>query len=453
MLVFGGYLVRSASARGANLEITGDFNETARLEIVAPPSVKYVSVNGRRLIEASSTAYGTKTVTVIPHIPGVNLPDLQNLTWRVADSLPELSTDYSDDKWVTANVKLTSNPNTPLAPVSLYGGDYGYHHGIILWRGHFRAFGGEAALSLNIYGGTGFGYAAYDNGHLIQSWLGSSNAANHSATAPLPTKWIPGERHVNTVVQDHMGYSMSWTANTELYKEPRGIFEYGFFGANGSVLVPKSMGWKVQGNLGGEDVRAHKLLPPSCSPLFFSSNNSRHVAAQLLTLMFSQYVDRQRGPFNEGGLYGERKGWHLPSFPDQSWNKGSPMIEISGPGVRFYRTTFQLHLPDALDAPISIQLPDIGSTKPYRALIYMNGFQFGRYVSSLGPQTKFPIPPSVLNRSGENTLVLAVWCMSEQGASVETLSLQVDAKIEYGGPHFENQVLGGYEKEARGHAT
>lgn len=29
--------------------------------------------------------------------------------------------------------------------------------------------------------------------------------------------------------------------------------------------------------------------------------------------------DPVRGPLNNGGLYGEREGWHLPGFADRDW--------------------------------------------------------------------------------------------------------------------------------------
>ena len=31
-------------------------------------------------------------------------------------------------------------------------------------------------------------------------------------------------------------------------------------------------------------------------------------------------IDPVRGPLSTGGLYGERAGWSLPGFPDQSWS-------------------------------------------------------------------------------------------------------------------------------------
>jgi hypothetical protein len=67
-----------------------------------------------------------------------------------------------------------------------------------------------------------------------------------------------------------------------------------------------------------------------------------------------QYIDRTRGPLNEGGLYAERQGianhclvevvpltalagWHLPEFDDSKWAGGKPTEGISKAGVAFFR--------------------------------------------------------------------------------------------------------------------
>lgn len=79
-------------------------------------------------------------------------------------------------------------------------------------------------------------------------------------------------------------------------KNPRGILDYSLTGHNASDIT-----WKVTGNLGGED-----------------------------------YVDRTRGPLNEGGLYAERQGWHLPKPPAEKFASGNPLVGIQRAGVAFY---------------------------------------------------------------------------------------------------------------------
>jgi hypothetical protein len=80
-------------------------------------------------------------------------------------------------------------------------------------------------------------------------------------------------------------------------KTPRGILDYSLDGGHKLSDIK----WKVTGNLGGEN-----------------------------------YVDRTRGPLNEGGMYGERQGWHLPRPPTQKLLRSSPLEGISKAGVAFY---------------------------------------------------------------------------------------------------------------------
>ena len=47
-------------------------------------------------------------------------------------------------------------------------------------------------------------------------------------------------------------------------------------------------------------------------------------------------MDKTRGPLNEGGVYAERQGWHLPSAPVEHWPKKSPFEGINAAGVGFY---------------------------------------------------------------------------------------------------------------------
>jgi hypothetical protein len=252
LIVIGGYLIRSAYTTGKNLHISGDLNGDSNIEIIGP-QFKRLFFNDRE-IKFADTEYGTRQFAVSPLLPGVTFPELTSLTWRYMDSFPEAYPSYNDSHWVDANLKQSFNPNNPSTPVSLLAGDYGFHTGIIIWRGHLKAAGGEAAINLNVYGGSGFAFSIYDNGKFVGSWAGNGAAGNHAGQYVLPRVWGNGEEHVITVIQDHHGYDMSWTANTELFKAPRGIFACDFKSADNSSLYPTEYYWKVQGNLGGEDV-------------------------------------------------------------------------------------------------------------------------------------------------------------------------------------------------------
>lgn len=56
----------------------------------------------------------------------------------------------------------------------------------------------------------------------------------------------------------------------------------------------------------------------------------------------------------------------------------------------------------------------------------MNGYQYGRFNPYIGNQVEFPVPPGVLDYSGENTIAVAVWAQSKEGGSIS-----VDWKVNY----------------------
>jgi hypothetical protein len=119
-----------------------------------------------------------------------------------------------------------------------------------------------------------------------------------------------------------------------------------------------------------------------------------------------------RGPLNNGGLYGERKGWHLPGPVDgEGWEPAALPVpeEDREPrqGVTWYRTAFTLDVPASVDASIGLVLEDDPSLA-YRAQIFLNGWNLGLYVNDTGPQHTFVLPNGVLRTRGENTLALAV---------------------------------------------
>ena len=93
------------------------------------------------------------------------------------------------------------------------------------------------------------------------------------------------------------------------------------------------------------------------------------------------YPDKMRGLFNEGGLHGEREGWHLPGFDTSGveWTARelSAGLPGGGAGVGFFVTTFELDIPSYTDTPLSFQF-EATNDQPYRALLFVNGWQFGK---------------------------------------------------------------------------
>ena len=89
---------------------------------------------------------------------------------------------------------------------------------------------------------------------------------------------------------------------------------------------------------------------------------------------------------NEGGLFGEREGWHLPGFDTSAWPSRalSSGLPNNTAGVGFFVTTFTLDVPHGVDAMMSFVFDDGKSTVLteegglYRALLFVNGWQFGK---------------------------------------------------------------------------
>lgn len=180
-------------------------------------------------------------------------------------------------------------------------------------------------------------------------------------------------QNVLFVIQDNHGHD-----ETEGATNPRGILQASLLGGSNFTS------WKLAGTAGGDTVQ----------------------------------LDPIRGALAEGGLHAERLGWHLPDFDDSQWSSGSPTaVGLAGPGVQFYRTVVPLDIPAGLDVSLSFILSAPASQK-VRAQLFVNGYQYGRYNPWIGHQVAFPVPPGILNYAGNNTVGLAVWAQSTEGAKV-----------------------------------
>lgn len=97
------------------------------------------------------------------------------------------------------------------------------------------------------------------------------------------------------------------------------------------------------------------------------------------------FPDKTRGVFNEGGLFGERLGWHLPGFDTSKWaaRSLSSGLPDGSAGVGFFVTTFNLSIPAGFDVPMSFTFEEpLGQA--YRALLFVNGWMMGKRVGNLG---------------------------------------------------------------------
>lgn len=384
VIVKAGYLVRTAYLQGNSLYLTADFNATTPVEVIGVPSqVKSLVING----EAASVKVdknGIWSTSVEYSAPKIDLPSLKDLEWKSIDTLPEVQNSYDDSAWIAANKPYTDNSANPIrTPTSLYSSEYGFHTGTLIYRGHFVANGKEDTFFVSTEGGLAFGSSVWINETYVGSWPGISIDANYNATYNLPTLQA-GKPYVITVVIDNMGLDENWIIGQELMKDPRGIMDYALAGHTASSIT-----WKLTGNLGGEN-----------------------------------YRDLVRGPLNEGGLYAERQGFHQPQPPSQNWASSSPFTGLSKPGIQFYSTSFDLNLPQGWDIPLYFDFGNSTSPPPaYRAQLFVNGYQYGKYVSSIGPQTSYPVPEGILNYQGTNWLALSLWAQEYEGAKVERLEL------------------------------
>jgi hypothetical protein len=346
---------------GTTLCINGDLNATVPFKIIgAPANTKSLQFNGIKLDYKVDAVTGDLSSTLKYSSPKINLPDLSKLSWKYLDDLPEIQPSYDDSAWPNADHTNTTNPTTPLlTPTSLYSSDYGFHPGVILYRGHFTANGHESTLYLSTQGGGAYGSSVFLGSTYIGSFLGFAAALTHNDTYTLPNL-VAGKKYVLTILVENNGYEENWAPGMDQMKWPRGILDFNLTGHAKSDVT-----WKITGNLGGE-----------------------------------KYIDKARGPWNEGGLYAERQGYTQPNPPSQSWASGSPFKGISTAGVAFYQTDFALDLPQNYDIPLAFNFGNTtmnGAVANYRAQLWVNGYQFGKYANNIGPQTSFPVPQGTLN--------------------------------------------------------
>lgn len=131
ILVGGPYLVRNASISGNELALQGDLETGVRLIVIAPDNIKRITWNGDPvtadltsdvIVEPSS--YFAGQLFLKSSLVPIAVPSLTN--WKFADSLPEISPDFSDASWTVANHTTTNIPYKPYyGDKVLYGCDYG----------------------------------------------------------------------------------------------------------------------------------------------------------------------------------------------------------------------------------------------------------------------------------------------------------------------------------------
>ncbi|KAK3366220.1 glycoside hydrolase superfamily [Lasiosphaeria ovina] len=408
-LVIGPYLVRSAALDTDTICIFGDSNGTTPIpiQVFTTAATSKIRWNGKDLA-TTRTAHGTLQATILPPA-AFTLPKLG--PWKSQDSLPERRPAYSDSSlaWADANHMTTPSATKGTTPY-LYADEYGFHTGVRLWRGYFASTAASIVTGafVSVQGGTAHAWSAFLNGQLVASFLGDASMPIGNLTISFPSGALydsdkDGRENVLLVMHDDTGHD---ELNAAL--NPRGIFNATLFGSGSGGARRQFSRWKVAGTAGGASGVA---------------------------------LDPVRTLYNEGGLTAERLGWHLPGFDDSLWPAGSPREHSADAGVRFYRTALDLAVPDGLDVSLAFRFvtPPSNSTA-YRAYLYVNGYQFGRFYPAIASEDTFPVPPGVLDYSGDNVVAVAVWAQTELGAAVD-----VELVLRYAvGSSFSTKFDGAY---------
>lgn len=368
LLVYGPALLRSATLRGSTAHLVGDVVDRTGVEVWGPPGITSVTWNGQPVPTYLGRAGSLVRKGMMPDAPTVELPELTG--WRRRGGSPESEPDFDDSQWTVAD-RTSSHSTTPVpkgGPV-LFADDYGFHYGDVWYRGRLTDTRGITSLSLSYRAGTHGLLMAWLDGrplgsHRMQAPDGDAAAQDiRAATAAFRVPKALRRRgpHVLSVLVRPLQHGGDERAR-DPHKAARGLASVGFEGG------PRDVEWRIQG---------------AVAP------------------------DRVRGPLNNGGLYGERHGWHLPGFDDRDWRAVDFPREERRQGVAWYRTTFRLDIDEELDASVGLTLED-DPERAYRVQVFLNGWNMGQYLNDVGTQHTFVLPNGILRTRGTNTLALAV---------------------------------------------
>jgi beta-galactosidase GanA len=371
VVVRGPELVRSAAIRGDELVVRADTAAAGDIEVFT--SASRLVVNGERVATSPTRSGSLRGRLAGP--AAVHLPALAG--WHRHSEAPEAAPAFDDSAWTVADRTTTLSPIAPQTLPVLYADEYGFHYGHVWYRGQFTATGNERTVTVNAATGKNGIYLVWLDGQ----FLGAAAGANETDAGPpanpdagrgdfaIPAGLLRrGKRSTLAVLVENLGHNDDWTAEEIRQRQPRGLT-----GARIDGNAPPGITWRLQGARGGE-----------------------------------RLVDRARGPLNNGGLFGERSGWHLPDLAQRGWTRiGSIAHAPLSPGVTWYRNEFSLALPRDQDVSVGLQFAGAGATG-YRALVFLNGWQIGHVIDLPGFQRSFVLPTGILRPHGDNTLAIAI---------------------------------------------
>ena len=404
-------MVRTATLADGKLALTGDTAAASELTVWGPAFTS-ASFNGNNLALAPQPDGSIKAGTLAGPA-AVKLPDLATLPWsRRMDSL-EAQPGFDDSKWTHVDNRASAAQTWTMperGQPTLAMSDYGFHHGDVWYRGRVNIVDPKTNQLELFYGAGGAG--------MVQVWVDgkfigqdemdvgrSFPETTDSVKLSLGDKLTKGEHVIAVMVRNN---SHNWNLMADDYhREARGLIAASLTKRGGQRFgVPIT--WRIQGNLGGE-----------------------------------QIADVVRGPMNNGGLYGERAGWYRPLWEQQDsktgWAAAKPTAAPPAAGTYWLRTSFDLDLPKDHDVQLGLAFGETTtprSERENRVLIFVNGWNMGQFIAHIGPQRVFVLPPGILNPNGQNTIALAVTTDGKAANGLEPVKL-VNLRTVRGGVKLE----------------
>lgn len=401
--VEGVELARTAKFTGKDtLQLTGSVSAESNVRVIAPSGINHVGFNGGSLNPASATGAagpGTNSATATSDVgvftgkvPGPAAVASQQLSFVKSTDYAEAKATYDDSKWKVATDTQAANPRFQgpgeYSHTVLDSNHYGFYEGSVWYRGTFTATKADPYLYLQGNGGSGVPSQG-KNPAFMQVWVngvyaGAYDAAGNWAKVSVPAGTVKnGDKVTVAVLVNNLGQNLDWS-DDGLSKQNRGLFDVAIEGSTAT--------WKIHG--ADADFAAKAATNPSG------------------TL------------YNNGGLGGEKAGFHMPSFDDSKWAKADNLH--SPAGVTWYRARVKLNLPANQDTAFRL---DINSSRfsslgdRAQATLFVNGWNTGVYIGDRGPQTSFTIPAGFLNPNGENVISIAV-AAKEDGMGPDSVTLR-----------------------------
>jgi hypothetical protein len=108
---------------------------------------------------------------------------------------------------------------------------------------------------------------------------------------------------------------------------------------------------------------------------------------------------------------------------------------LSHAGVGFYSTTLPLDIPGGWDIPLSFIFNGDafnGQGRGWRAQLWVNGYQFGKFANGIGPQRRFPVPEGILNYRGDNYIAVSIWRLEAGAVKPTSIELVAGMPVQSG---------------------